>query len=283
VAEQDPTLGRMMILLDQWEAQGDRRCIFLRCYAMMTTHMLTGVTGGRFHDAPWVLGLLEHFVEYYFTNLDAYDRGIVDVPRAWRQAHDLARDSNTLPGEDLLLGINAHINHDLPLALFDCLTQEWPANSSDQRQERYEDFCMVNTVLAETIDGVQREVVERYDHFLRLLDQPFIPMVRVLEWEVCNVISAWREEVWEYARRLLEAEEADRAAVRLAIDEGASRRARLVVTECEARRLLAAPIEHLQRIHPDRRAFDLGIDPLHADAAGSQEAPDRRDVTASGG
>ena len=105
--------------------------------------------------------------------------------------------------QHLLLGVNAHINYDLALALRDLLAPEWAALSPGEVRQRYEDHLLVNQIIAETIDAVQDEVVERYVPAMDLVDKLLGP---VDEWATARVISKWRDEVWENALALLAAE-----------------------------------------------------------------------------
>ena len=120
----EDTIERMLGQLLSWETVQDRRCIFLKCYSMMTNQMLHGIDGGSFHDPAWVDQLLRRFALYYFDALDAYDGGGMP-PLAWKKAHDLAHEELVLAPENLMLGINAHINHDLPLVRATCLEPDW--------------------------------------------------------------------------------------------------------------------------------------------------------------
>ena len=131
----------METLAQQWQQRSDQRCFFLRCYALMTGNTLRAIEEGQFHDARWVSQLLHHFADYYFLALDAYECNATETPPVWRMAHDatLAPDTEVL--QDLLLGINAHINYDLVLTLVDMLEPEWAGLSPEQRGQRYEDHC----------------------------------------------------------------------------------------------------------------------------------------------
>ena len=62
-------LDRMKELIAAWEADNDRRFIFLSCYAMMTENMLAAIQAGDFEDVEWVARLLDHFAGFYFQDL----------------------------------------------------------------------------------------------------------------------------------------------------------------------------------------------------------------------
>ncbi len=195
-------VDRMPSTLAEWEECRDGRCVFLRCYALMTGNMLAALDTGRFQDPEWVRELIYGFAGYYFRALDLYERGSDDTPAVWKRAHDLARSSTTTVMEDLLLGINAHVNHDLPLALADSLAAQWDDLLPDQRQARFDDHAEVNRVISETTDTVQTEVAQRYGRLLGVLDLAGGPFD---EWQTGRYITAWRTDVWDLMLRLLEA------------------------------------------------------------------------------
>lgn len=160
------TRRKMSAMVRRMEAAGDRRCIFLRTYLVMTREMGSCIERGVFRDGAWIERLLVQFAEYYFAAYTAYDSGAAGVPGAWGHAHDGARSPSVTTPETLLLGINAHINNDLPLSLFDVLHREWPKLSSEQRRERARDHDRVNSVIADTVALVQTQVMEGDDRRL---------------------------------------------------------------------------------------------------------------------
>ena len=211
--------------IDLWDRAGDPRAVFLSCYALMTRNMLDALDAGEFADAAWVAHLLHHFAGYYFDALDAYEAGAVHAPAVWRCAHDAARRSNTPAISLLLLGVNAHINYDLVLAVADLLESEWPSLSVEERHARYEDFCRVNDTIGGTIDSVQDGILDKREPIMALVDTLLGP---VDEWLVSRGITEWREEVWGHAVRRVETTgEAQREVLRQEIEASAMRWARL--------------------------------------------------------
>lgn len=217
----------MAVRLHEWEAVSDGRQIFLDCYARMTRNMLAAIGRGRFEDSVWVAGLLNHFADYYFDALAAFDKASEGVPPIWDHTHRAALNPRTTAVQNLLLGVNAHINFDLVFALFDVLESEWPTADDALRASRYRDHCMVNHIIGETVDEVQDEVIERYAPSLDLIDKVAGP---VDEWFVSWMIAKWREEVWQRAVRMLSCStDADRDAIRHDVASSAMERARLLL------------------------------------------------------
>jgi hypothetical protein len=197
---------KMQVLIRRWDESSDQRSIFLKCYWMMTQNMRAAIQQDEFHDSPWVDHLVDHFAGYYFVALDAYENDPASAPPVWQLAHQAAGKPDVIALQKLLLGVNAHINYDLVLAIVDLLRPEWGELSDGQRGARYADYCHVNEVIGSTIDAVQDQVLEPAMPVMDLIDRLFGPLDEKL---ISVLLSAWRENVWHYAERLLGAVEAE--------------------------------------------------------------------------
>lgn len=192
---------RMREIAASWEAAADQRSVFLACYGMMTRNTLDAIAQGEFTNPEWVKRLLRRFAEYYFAALDAYDRYPGSSPAVWRATFEYTRDSNVWALQKLLLGVNAHINYDLVLALQDTLQDEWDRLPAEERASRFADHCHVNHVIWQTIDAVQDEILEPVMPMLKWVDEVF---GRADEWMISQLIKEWRDRVWRKAVELLE-------------------------------------------------------------------------------
>jgi hypothetical protein len=104
-----PVVARMDKLVQQWEANADRRAIFLKCYMMMTRNTLLAIERHEFNDPEWVERLLHRFADYYFVALEAYEQNPSATPLVWQLTHNATRRKRVSPLQHLLLGVNAHI------------------------------------------------------------------------------------------------------------------------------------------------------------------------------
>ena len=121
----DDALDCMRATLKEFHGEGDKRAIFLRLYYIMTLEVHAAINGigdyqgqNVFLDAQWVRALSGKFATLYFKALDTRGREPDErVERAWKAADRRARSNGSTVVQNALLGINAHINYDLPRAI----------------------------------------------------------------------------------------------------------------------------------------------------------------------
>ncbi len=199
-------LNRMNHNIECWENSCDNRQVFLRCYNMMSSNMYEAVKQNKFSNAQWVTQLLVRFSEYYFEALDQYELVSPETPKVWKQVHDCTCQQKLHVLQNLLIGVNAHINYDLPLALYDCLKRDWHNLDELTKIERKEDHETVNIIIAETIDAVQDDVIAPASPAMAMIDKL---MGRMDEWLLSRLITGWRGNVWDVTQNLLNASSVD--------------------------------------------------------------------------
>ncbi|MEV0372527.1 DUF5995 family protein [Streptomyces sp. NPDC050636] len=110
-------LARMRAL-DAGLPADDGVAVFNRVYLTVTEAVAQRIGDGAFHD-PTAAGELDiRFAERYFGALDAAAAGL-RPPACWRPLFQLRRHPGVRPLQFALAGINAHIGHDLALAVVD--------------------------------------------------------------------------------------------------------------------------------------------------------------------
>jgi hypothetical protein len=110
----DDVLQRMSVALAAMRPDDQRRP-FLATYARTTRAVGDAVDDARFEDPEWVDRWDVAFAELYLDALvaDAQDGAVPSRP--WRIAFGAGNELHPL--QQVLLGINAHVNYDLPQAL----------------------------------------------------------------------------------------------------------------------------------------------------------------------
>jgi uncharacterized protein DUF5995 len=193
--------------------------LFSLLYLRVTNHVGEAVrTPGRFDDAGFITHEDAVFASYYFNAFDAYKRGdVVRTPGAWQVAFDAARDKSVQGIGNLLLGMNAHINRDLPFVLYS-IGLAAPSGSS-----RKPDHDEINKVLYEAYDPAISEGARRFDDSLSQYTG-----ANASDSGIQSVI-AWREEAWRNAERLAAASsDAERAAIGQQIEAAANLEAQVL-------------------------------------------------------
>src|SRR5436190_1935785 len=101
----------------------DRTCnheaVFALTYLRTTEGLLRTLRRNPrfFQDLRYLLFEDALFADYYFRAYDAYHRHRGFVPDAWRMAFQVNAHGDYNAGHDVLLGMNAHIQRDLPYVL----------------------------------------------------------------------------------------------------------------------------------------------------------------------
>ena len=113
----DDVIERMTVLADELRRDGDARLAFHATYLRTTQAVAAALRAGAFEDTDWVDRWDVAFAQLYLDALDAGRRG-GRVPEPWAVAFAAAAAQPHLPVvRHVLLGMNAHINYDLPQAL----------------------------------------------------------------------------------------------------------------------------------------------------------------------
>lgn len=212
--EIDALLERMWSQVAGWEQQGDHRCVFLTVYATMTDRVRQHLRDGAFLDPGFVMALTLVFADIYFGWVEQYDRG-ASVPRAWQLTFDLARQRQAFVLQDALLGVNAHIVHDLALAEAECVRRTGDRAAAALRRYHF-DHTQINRALIDAIPAAQRELGRRYARWLPPLERA----LRHLDERLAGYgLTHYRERVWQNALWLLGArDERERACVLRRLD-----------------------------------------------------------------
>jgi hypothetical protein len=153
------------------------------------------------------------FARYYFDAEDNWRGGrVLDVDPAWRVAFAAADAREVTGSGNMLLGMSAHINNDLPLTLA-TIGLVAPDGSS-----RKADHDKVNEFLNRVTIPLREEIVARLDPSFGDSNAPGT----LDETAVLTLIASWREGAWRNAERLVNAPTpAARAQVEWEIKEGA--------------------------------------------------------------
>lgn len=205
----------------------DLRGVFTTAYLHITQSIGAAIEEDLFEDSLWSQNYLICFANLYREAILNYEENNLDlVAKSWRQAFDLANQKEGFVLQHLLLGINAHINHDLALALNH-------VKIDPNRDQKYKDHTDINIILEKATEGLKQTVADKYAPILHRLDQSF----GTLDDEITNFsIPKAREHAWSMAIALTSAQtNLERRILQKSLDEQAAVLARLI---------LASPTRH---------------------------------------
>jgi Family of unknown function (DUF5995) len=193
----DKVVREMTKRLEPLASSCNHDAIFALTYLRVTEEYRRTVEAANFFDDT---SFVNHedvvFARYYFAAYDAWEDGrIAAVAPAWRAAFDAARDRAVSANGNLLLGISAHVQRDLPFVLYG-IGLVTPEGAS-----RKPDHDRVNQILNRVTDDVIAEIARRFDPAIDDANAP----TTLDDFALFQSIVSWRETAWRHAELLAHA------------------------------------------------------------------------------
>lgn len=198
----------------------DHRAVFANTYLLLTKEIKRTIrrNPGFFRDNRWLIYEDVTFANFYFAN---FRRG-ARLPEAWQIAFDTAATGDQNAAQDMLLGINAHVQRDMPYVVAS-VGMRTPDGKS-----RKPDHDVGNQILAAAYETIVRDVERRYDPFLAVSNSSATPLD---DFAGLEMVKSWREGVWRNAERLTGARtEGERQQVSQSIEQNAANWARSIAS-----------------------------------------------------
>jgi hypothetical protein len=201
----DTQIERLTAIRDSFGC--DHRGVFATTYLELTKAIRQ-----LLDDEPNILADPEYlyfedalFANFYFEEIEDWDQSEPVAP-AWRIAFQQAESGQITGAQEMLLGINAHVQNDMPLVIAALGVRE-PDGTS-----RKPDHDAMNEALNRGYAPVIKAVRERFDPTMSLTNPDgLVTIDDIVGLELARV---WREQVWRNAERLLAAKsDAQRAEV----------------------------------------------------------------------
>jgi Family of unknown function (DUF5995) len=196
-------LGRMLTELAPLETARDPGRYFLSTYSRTTRAVGEAVAAAHFEDPGWVDRWDVAFADLYLGALTAHRGDPATAPRPWRAAFGAPPD--LAPLQHVLLGINAHINYDLPQALLAVITDDDFARPvvMDRRRRDHE---RIDAVLAARVSA-EDQALQRAEHGAgrrgrSLSDRALQPLNRAA---TRRFLREARQKVWHNTEALQQA------------------------------------------------------------------------------
>jgi hypothetical protein len=214
------TIRQMTSRFDSLASSCDHNAIFSLVYLRVTQEYRQTIDGPFFDDTQFVNYEDTVFAHYYFSAFDAWSAGRIDqVPTAWRITFDAAAKHAVSAMGDLLLGVNAHVQRDLPFVLYS-IGLVAPDGTS-----RKPDHDRVDIILNRVMDPVLAEIARRFDPTIDDTDLPGT----LDDAALFQLLAGWREDAWRNAEALAAAPTSQaRNIVAAQIESNAANEARVI-------------------------------------------------------
>jgi Family of unknown function (DUF5995) len=204
-ASVDDVVARMESI-DAALPAGDGVACFNRMYLEVTQSVSEHVQQGFFADPDFVSHLTVVFANFYFTTVDAMSGPAQDIPVAWQPLIADRSQSGIEPIQFALAGMNAHINHDLPLAVVQACTD---LTTAPDDGSHHDDYQKVDTLLDASEQAVResfeppgvRDVDEHVAAVANLVGNWSINSARDVAWD--TAVALWDVRDHEMAVKLL--------------------------------------------------------------------------------
>ncbi len=171
----------------------NRVAAFNSLYFTITDRVAGALRSADVRDKDFLELLDVEFAKRYFTALRLWGDDDPATPDAWEVLFRRAQDHGVSKLAAAMLGVNAHINHDLALALVSTWEQ---LGGPDEDDETHPDYLLINKIFFEEIPGLRR----RYSTPLQLRIDTLVGTLD--DWSQRVLVSVTRAHAWEQAQRL---------------------------------------------------------------------------------
>jgi hypothetical protein len=238
----DDIINGLTALEQAFRESEDRRGVFVTAYVLITQETKRRIEGQQFEDGAWVTRFAVSFANRYRVALVHYENNELNlVSKSWIASFDTSSQGSGLVIQDLILGINAHVNHDLPVALND-------VSIDPDRELRHRDYTAVNDALTTAITPVRAQIEKLYAPGLGLFD----PLLDPLENELTSFsFEKAREHAWAEGVALANAQNEQERDDRLeSIDEQSGVLAQLILAPTAENPLLLTLLRQVEQANP---------------------------------
>ncbi|MEY2570396.1 MAG: hypothetical protein QOE63_746 [Acidimicrobiaceae bacterium] len=193
----DGVIERMQTIDSRLPAE-DGVAEFNRMYLRVTREVGTAVKGTMFQNEEFLAHLDVVFANLFFAAYDADLTG-AEVPHAWAPLFSAREKPHTRAIQFALAGMNAHINHDLGLAVVQCC-QQMALEPHDDSPEHH-DYRETNSILDSLMPSIKSwfidSLVHRIDNPAGQIDDAFerysIAVLRGAAWQTGQLVWGMRD------------------------------------------------------------------------------------------
>lgn len=158
---------------------------FNKAYFVVTKKIINAAEDGYFAEPERMEKISVYFAKYYFQAINDSLLNTSNMATAWTKLNESAGRKNMPVFIQLLMGANAHINHDLPLALYEAI-------GTDDDSQLLKDMLKVDKLLMKS----GREILTTFEENSRLLCFIKLRCKYIYFWPIMRIILYWRIIAW---------------------------------------------------------------------------------------
>lgn len=186
----DEVITRLTEIIAETRQLPSRLGYFAALYRKVTIQVKEGIANNRFQDGMRMERLDVNFANRYLEAYELHRQG-KQPTAAWQVSFEAAEQWRPLILQQLLLGINAHINLDLGIAAME-------TSPGEELHSLQSDFQEINSILFNLVQPVQDEIgqVSPWIGFLEKIDPSADDAIINFSMRVA------RDSAWRFALRL---------------------------------------------------------------------------------
>ena len=165
---------------------------FNSLYHTITDRVARALHGPEVAEPEFLEMLDVEFAKRYFDALRLWGLEDDTTPDVWEVLFRRAWERRLTPLAAAMLGVNAHINHDLAIALI----ATWAERGAPEGDQVHPDYLLINQIFYEEIPPLRRRYANRMqlrlDHLVGDLD----------DWSQEVLVTVTRQRAWNQATRL---------------------------------------------------------------------------------
>lgn len=194
-----------------FKKEKNHRLIFATTYLDSTVELKKEIEKNSFQNPTWVEAIIVDFANLYIDSLTNYEKNN-KTAISWREAFKINDERFHKLSAQLLLAMNAHIYHDLPIALL----KSFERGHDPLRVKK--DFLKMNVVF--------ERLTPKFMSLLYDLEKFFdISNKGIKDWIIFHVVKSMRADAWELGVGLFKKSPSERSIMLEEIDLNAGKNA----------------------------------------------------------
>jgi len=165
--------------------------LFNQAYTVVTKNIKKSAKNNYFKNPKFIEKFTVCFSHYYFRAVNETMQKNSNIPPAWKALNVTAKNKHTPQFIYLLMGANAHINNDLPLALNELMGKL-------KAEDLLKDVLKIDKLLM--MSG--REIISAFEESNKILDFLKRNSVFLYYRPVMYLVLFWRVKAWRNYRSI---------------------------------------------------------------------------------